>query len=581
MQGVFKRSAIPGVAVFLSCALPGAALAQDKWGTHLDVEAKPGTERSLGEADLFLPLWQDGRALLFGNARLRYASHDSEERNLGLGYRRMLGGGWNLGGYGYLDRRRSTSGNTFNQVMLGAEALGRDWDFRGNLYRPRGDKARDLGTASTASLSGAAIQVSTATLQEFALKGYDLEAGWRVPVWEAEADRQLRVYAGGYRFADFGTRVAGPRLRAELTLHEFPVTWKGSQLVLGAEVQDDDARGSQGFVSVRLRIPLGGGKDAGRTLNLQERRMAAPVVRDVDVVTHTVASAPVVENATATANGQPIAILDSGTTSGAALQGALNAAGPNSTVVLTGTYTTTGSTTLQAGQTLMGAGTVQVSTPSGYTATLRTPGATINADIPGSGTSATVVMASSSTLAGMTLTHFNTSGDSATAVRAAGVSNVQITGNTISTSAGGTPAPLASQGILVLAGSTNVVVSNNVISATGTNMQNIIGVNASPGSFGTVTISGNTISVSGTGSAANAIKYGIGTAGGVPGGTIATITGNTISVTGPATTSTFSVSVINTAVAAGSTGNAATGAGCRFLVGTSGTIGFADGTFCP
>src|SRR5262245_11863723 len=99
MQGAFMHSVKVGAAVFLSCVLSGAALAQDKWGAHIDFEAKPGTRRNLGEADLFMPLWQNGTSLLFGNLRGRLDNEGSHEGNLGLGLRRMLESGWNLGGY--------------------------------------------------------------------------------------------------------------------------------------------------------------------------------------------------------------------------------------------------------------------------------------------------------------------------------------------------------------------------------------------------------------------------------------------------------------------------------------------------
>src|SRR6185503_808964 len=145
-------------------------------------------------------------------------------------------------------------------------------------------------------------------------------------------------------------KLSGPRLRAELTVAELPQLYRGAQLIAGAEVQDDNVRGGQAFFSVRLRIPLGGDKESPRTLNWQERRMTAPVMRDVDIVAPVIARAPVVETATATSDGQAITVLSSGSTDGTAFQTALATAGPNSTVVLSGSFTTTTPTTLQTGQ---------------------------------------------------------------------------------------------------------------------------------------------------------------------------------------------------------------------------------------
>ena len=570
------------VAVAASC-LSSPAAAQStpsRWGAHLDFEAKPGTKRSLGEADLFVPLWQDGRNLVFGNLRGRFDDGDGREGNLGLGLRRMVESGWNLGGYAYFDRRKSENSFYYSQATFGGEALGRDWDVRANAYLPQGERVHDLGTASTASVSAATVVVSSVTTQERALKGFDVEAGWRVPLFAVDEPRQLRLYAGGYRFKDDVADVSGPRVRVELTMAQTPWLWQGAQLVASVEAQDDDVRGSQTFLSLRLRVPLGG-KESPRALNWQERRMMAPVVRDVDIVAPVVARAPVLETATAIANGGSLVILDSGTTTGAALPGAVAAAGAGSTVVLTGTYNTTATTQLQNGQTLMGAGALQVRTPSGHVATLTTPGATINANIPSGqfDKAFTVEMATNSTLRGITVTHFNTSGHGATAVRAVGVSNVQIVGNTLSASSSGATAllaPIAAEGIFIGAGSTNIVVSNNVISVTGTTVQNLAGINASPSGFGTVNLLNNTITVSGSG----ITNAGISTAGGVPGGTIATIAGNTVSATG-GTTNNRAFSVVTTAVTAGSNGNVRVAGACEFFGGTSGSIGFADGTSCP
>jgi hypothetical protein len=124
----------------LAVALASPVWSQDspgKWGGFIDLEAKPGTARTLGEADLFVPIAQDERTLLFANVKARLDDNDSKEGNFGAGVRHMLGSGWNLGLYGYFDRRRSEHDNLFNQLTFGVEALGEDFDLRVNAYRPR------------------------------------------------------------------------------------------------------------------------------------------------------------------------------------------------------------------------------------------------------------------------------------------------------------------------------------------------------------------------------------------------------------------------------------------------------------
>lgn len=561
--------------IALSFLLDAAAQSMPrKWDAHVDFEAKPGSRRSLAESDIFLPIKQDERTLFFGNLRGRFDNQSSREGNLGLGVRHMLEGGWNIGGYGYLDRRKTGNGNFFNQATLGGEALGRDWDFRANAYLPFGKRVRDAGTASTASLSGTTVLVSSVTTQEHALKGFDAEVGWRVPMFDVDSPRQLRLYVGGYRFSDQTTRLSGPRLRAEFTVADLPQLWRGAQLVVNAEMQDDNIRGRQTFVALRLRVPLGGEKERSR-LNWQEQRMTAPVLRDVDIVATLVARAPVIETATATANGQPLTILSSSTTTGAALPAAVAAAGANSTVVLTGTYATTAAVALQSGQTLAGTSPIVVRTPSGATATLTGPGATINGSF-NTTSSGVVTLSPNSTLSGMTINSDGAGSVSSNAVMASAASGARIHSNTITASGSGGGATNVN-GIILLNGSSNVVVSNNTINITSANAQNLQGINASPAGFSTVTISNNTVTVTG-----NSLgKYGIGTAGGVPGGTIATITGNTINVTGTGGVN-RAVNIVNSAITAGSTNNVLLNGVCIYNVGTSsGSIGFTDGTPCP
>src|SRR3546814_6516498 len=151
-----------------------------------------------------------------------------------------------------------------------------------------------------------------------------------------------------------------------------------------------------------------------------ERRMADPVVRDVDVVSQSGAFGKP-ETATATASGGAITVVSSASTAGANLQAALTTAGTNSTVILSGSFNTGGAiTTLQSGQTLMGAGSITVRAPSGRTATLTTPAATLTGDVGGS--NRTVVMANNSTLMGMTINNTDTTNINAQAVGASGVS---------------------------------------------------------------------------------------------------------------------------------------------------------------
>lgn len=530
---------ISPVVVALAATVPTLAHADAPlWGPHIDIEAKPGSKRTLGEADLLLPVSQDARTLVFANLRARSDNKSSYEGNLGAGVRRMYENGWNFGAYGYWDRRRSANHNFFDQATLGVEALGRDWDFRANGYLPFGTRAYAFAPESTAAISGASIQVTTTTREERALKGFDAEIGWRAPIFDSEAARQLRLYVGGSRFSDAGKIVEGPRLRAELALDELTWFGKGTRLFLSAELQDDNARGGQTFLGVRLRIPLGKESASVRTLTAQERRMTAPVMRDVDIVIQDRIASTLVESATTTSSGQSVTVVDSSTTSGAALQGALNTAGANSTVILSGTFNTTGTTTLQSGQTVLGAGTLSVRSPSGRTAAVTLPGGTLASTTADLGTF--VSMAPSSTLSGMTISVNSTNpGTNLYGIVANNADGAVISNNNISMTATNNGV----QGIRVENGSTNVVVSGNTVTTLNTN-----------GGGGTATglyVSGSSV----------------------------TVTGNSLSATA---VNKYSVYLDNATINAGSTGNVSASGSCGLgFVANTGSINFTNGTHCP
>ena len=508
-----------------------------KWGPHIDAAGKFGNLRNLGEADLFIPVTQNANTLIFGDLRGRFDDHSGNEGNLGLGMRHMLPSGWNLGVYGFWDRRRSNTGNLFHQWTLGAEALGQDWDFRVNGYIPQGNRVRSLGTTggvSTASISGSSVVITTTgltTSEERALGGYDAEVGWRLPLFAAEDTSQLRLYLGGYRFSDSVAKVSGPRVRAQFAMARVPGLWRGAQLFLNAEAQDDSARGGQQFLGFRLRVPLGGGAEQPRPLNWQERRMTTPVVRDVDIVTETrvTASTPAVVETATTTGGQTITALDSATTTGAALPGAVTAAGANGAVILNGTFNTTATVTMQSGQSLL-AGAVPVKSASGHTATLTT-----SATIATNAAAATVLMANNATLDGVTVnnTYNFIAGN---AVTAQGFTGATIRNNTLS--AGGSSGSVTVDAL----SSVNLAISGNTITATSSGVGAAIGIRALGAN--NLTVSGNTFNMSGT------TQY---------------------VVAGSNTT------VFNTAA---STSNATNSGSCYFVGAPTGSVGFSTIT-CP
>lgn len=428
---------------FLICILPATVLTlsaiasaqtpvtQNKWSPRIGVEGKPGTDRSLGEADLFFPVWQNNDTLLFANLRGRFDNQDSLEGNAGLGVRHMLDTGWNLGGYGYFDRRRTPNDNYFSQTTIGVEALSLNWDFRANGYIPVGTTEHDVDSASATEFTGTGFTYRAG--EERSMSGFDAEIGWRLPLFESDADQQLRLYAGGYRFTDSKAEtIEGPRARLDMNFHNVPFLGQGARLSLGLEHQHDDPRGSQTFALARLSIPLGGPERDGRRPTPMERRMTAPVIRDVDVVSQTGTYGDI-EHITETASGKPITVLDSTSISnGTDLVSAVNAAGANSAVILNGDYTNINELlVLQDGQDILGRSTLLAKTPSGRIINLTTPSASITGegDNGSGGPSRFFEMANNSSLVGVQAS-INRSGSTVIA-QLDNVSNVQIHDNVL------------------------------------------------------------------------------------------------------------------------------------------------------
>lgn len=489
----FKSSALFSIAVTTALTLfSWQVQAQDKWEAYIDLEGKIGNERDLGEIDFFMPLSQDEDTLFFSDIRARKDNNSGSEGNFGLGMRRMLDNGWNVGAYGYFDRRKTPYDNYFNQITLGAELLGQDWDARINAYQPIGNKNETVNALNTATLSGTSFAVTQG--EEVAMKGFDAEVGYRLPVFDVDSGTNLRAYAGGYHFSSDTNGVddvQGPRLRLDLTFDELPFAWEGSRFSIGAEWQNDDPRGSQGFASARLRIPFSvftGQKNPSKTLNTQERRMMDPIVRDIDVVTQAGAYGRS-ETANQTADGQTITVLNSaGIANTVALNTALINAGAN-TVIVTDRINVTALVNMVAGQTLIGSGAVDVRTPSGMTATANVSGGALAATDTNL---VSMLSARNNTLIkGMTLSNSNSSMTGTFVIDAQGRSGVVIENSTI-TAFGAT-----SGGVGIDArNATNIIVRNNTITASSNNA-GAIGMLISGASNATIADNSFSLSTSG------------------------------------------------------------------------------------
>lgn len=260
-------------------------------GAHIDAYTKFGSDRRLTGVEAFVPLSWDGQVLSFADLRFVGDDADGREFNAGLGLRRVSDdGSYILGGYGFFDRRRSSTGNLYSQMTAGAELLTEDWDFRANGYLPL-SKERVLSETRTAlpaslTLSGTGILASggeaIAQAIEHPMAGADFEIGRKLPFLESTWFADTRAYAGAFHFDAEGVRAMdGFRFRIETA----PLSW----LRFGAEHQQDNIRGETDFVEARVRIPLDFWKSReGRSATRPEgilNRLDTRISRDVDVVT--------------------------------------------------------------------------------------------------------------------------------------------------------------------------------------------------------------------------------------------------------------------------------------------------------
>ena len=280
------------ITLFFCSILASPAFAEepDKWEGYIEFMAKPGTARSLGQSDLFIPLMQGKKGMTFFNLRGKVQSFDFNEGeyNIGGGHRQIIDK-WIYGVNAFYDGRISDTGHGYNQLGLGIEALSEDWDFRANGYIPD-EEENETDRSAIFSHDTKIARIDVSTKSEKSLAGFDAEVGYRLPLENINPLlSDTRIYAGLFHFfGDDGFEdIAGPRFRAETRIHDLPYLGAGSRLMAGVEFQSDSHRGDQTAGMLSLRIPFGAVQIKRTVLastNKLERRMMEPVVRDVDVV---------------------------------------------------------------------------------------------------------------------------------------------------------------------------------------------------------------------------------------------------------------------------------------------------------
>ena len=273
----FNKSLI-GITFALCTLTAGATQAEWKYNTEVFFAASD--DASVSGIRWLQPWWQSGKALVYSDLRVLKSDKETEEVNIGGGFRRLNEqetGIW--GGYAFFDYRRSASDRTHTQVSLGGEYLLDKWEFRSNIYLPLKDEfivgeLDDVTTFEDSFTGSTLTRVTTVVpgelIVEESLQGYDLEAGYLLPGAE---DFEIRANLGIYQYS---ASVVGSTQGLRGRIEAFP----RENFKVSVSIESDDLFGTRSFLE--LSLPLGKkiGRPGKRSLH---KRMTQFAHRDIDV----------------------------------------------------------------------------------------------------------------------------------------------------------------------------------------------------------------------------------------------------------------------------------------------------------
>ncbi|RUT08335.1 hypothetical protein DSM106972_015030 [Dulcicalothrix desertica PCC 7102] len=135
--------------------------------------------------------------LTFLEGRLLISTDSTMGGNLLLGHRFSASNDAIWGGYVAYDIR-DTGNKTFNQIGLGLERLGKNWDLRANGYIPVGNSKQVISESfRSLGFTGNSFLLDVNRQFEVSLAGFDIEAG--VPIARFGSG-DLRAYGGMYYY---------------------------------------------------------------------------------------------------------------------------------------------------------------------------------------------------------------------------------------------------------------------------------------------------------------------------------------------------------------------------------------------
>ncbi|MEO0455370.1 MAG: inverse autotransporter beta domain-containing protein [Cyanobacteria bacterium P01_A01_bin.114] len=256
----------------------------------LDFDTAGSGAESFGQFESFIPLWQNaGRELLFFQGQLLLDTDANLGTNLQLGYRHYLPSSDRIfGGYIAFDKR-GTDSASFDQLGIGLETLGENWDLRLNGFLPIGDRRElvdsntvDAGTQLTnlqfignQLIADSQQQQAEINRFESALGGFDLELGTKLlDIGEAGA---LRGFAGLYYYDGEGVDGSlGWRLRLQAEPTDY--------LRTGLSVQNDDIFGTTVRFNIGAAFPGYRATSSGTDSNTVLARLGESIGRTGHIV---------------------------------------------------------------------------------------------------------------------------------------------------------------------------------------------------------------------------------------------------------------------------------------------------------
>ncbi|MEO0336936.1 MAG: inverse autotransporter beta domain-containing protein, partial [Pseudomonadota bacterium] len=221
----------------------------DHYGTYVQIHSGERSGYSNGnqtEAMFFVPIYQNqGSSILFIDLRSVLSESDlSQNVSLGMGYRKIVNDKFILGANAAVDRRQSSSGETYTQGQIGVEVLMNRLEISANFYKPLSSSENELFYAEgySARLDGnrAFIDGTTFGTYEQALEGYDLHVSYDLATLgntDFMVDGSYYNFDGdGYDGQDIEGFTVGGRIETSRRVRGYNFDWSAS---LGARFEND------------------------------------------------------------------------------------------------------------------------------------------------------------------------------------------------------------------------------------------------------------------------------------------------------------------------------------------------------